>query len=165
MKFIVFLSGPVGVGKTTLGRALGEKLSGSFIDGDDHSAPGMPWYASILTTSHAVVRTALEAVAEDHPVVIAYPLNCIGWIFYRRKLTEAGVMPIFVTLRASYDSIVSEDRGRVFSAGEKARIVVMISEGYADREFSDLVIDTDLSDFDTTLARLQAAVEKEIAHA
>ena len=36
-KHAIFLSGPIGTGKTSLGRMLAEKLGGAFIDGDDHS--------------------------------------------------------------------------------------------------------------------------------
>jgi len=34
-KQAIFLNGPIGVGKSSLGRALAEALDGSFIDGDD----------------------------------------------------------------------------------------------------------------------------------
>lgn len=49
---VVFPDGPVGVGKTTLGRAVAQDPGPGFID--DHSAPG-PWLRSILRTSRIIL--------------------------------------------------------------------------------------------------------------
>src|SRR5687768_10826802 len=107
-KFAIFLSGSVGVGKTTLGRALGERMGAGFIEGDDHSDPASPWYCSILRTSAAIVRAGLAILRDKPAVIVAYPLNCIGWIYFRRKFSDAGVTPLFVSLRASFDAIVDQ---------------------------------------------------------
>jgi len=151
----IFLNGPVGAGKTTLGRALAERLAGGFIDGDDLSDPDRPWYCSILQTSRGIVQSSLEVLQHTPTVVIAYPLSCINWIYFRRTFENAGVKPLFVTLRASFASIVDVGRGRAFSSDERGRIQVMIAEGYGSRSFSDLILDTDNDDFAGTLARLE----------
>ena len=157
-KHAIFLSGPIGTGKTSLGRMLAEKLGGAFIDGDDHSDAGRPWYCSILRTSRAVLRTSL-AVLEDRPlVVIAYPLGCTTWVFYKRGFGDAGVRPLFVNLRASFEEIVSPARGRVLIDEELARIKVMIREGYSDRQFGDLAIDTGDRSLEFTLQHLISEV-------
>lgn len=157
-RYAIFLSGPVGVGKTTLGRGLAGRLTAGFIDGDDLSAPGRPWYCSIHTTSKAIVREGLASLRQTPAVVIAYPLGCVNWIYYRRHFAEAGVRPYFVSLRASYPSIVAADRHRTFSEQEHRRIKVMIDEGYGERRFSDLVFDTDRQDFTTTLNQLEQSI-------
>jgi hypothetical protein len=75
----------------------------------------------------------------------------------RRTLTkDCGISPVFVSLRASLRSIVDESRGRRFSAEEQNRIRTMIAEGYGTRAFSDLIVDTDKSNFAATLARLES---------
>src|SRR5262249_47427423 len=132
-----FLNGPIGAGKTTLGRALATELVGGFIDGDDHATPGRAWYSSIKTTSESIVRTGFEILEARPVVVIAYPLGRTNWIYFRRKFGDAGVQPLFVTLRARYERIVDPSRGRVFSRDEQARIKVMLAEGYGRRAFSD----------------------------
>lgn len=163
MKHAIFLTGPVGAGKTTLGRALAERLAVGFIDGDDFSISGQPWYCSILRTSRAIVQAGLATLGDRNAVVIAYPLDCITWIYFRRKFTDAGVVPLFITLRAAYSSIIDERRGRAFSNAERDRIRVMIAEGYGEPPFSDLVLDTDRAGFAATLARLESGTRRMIA--
>jgi hypothetical protein len=153
-KHAIFLSGPIGVGKTTLGRALSVSIGAGFIDGDDHADPDKPWYCSILRTSAAVVATGL-AILETRPaVVIAYPLICINWIYYRRKFGGAGVSTLFIGLRATFASIVDERRGRSFDENEQQRIRTMIAEGYGANPFIDLAVETDQDSFAATHARL-----------
>lgn len=101
MKHAIFLGGPIGAGKTTLGLALSGQVGGAFIDGDDHSDPGHPWYCSILRTSAAIHKTGLARLADKPAVVIAYPLNCMNWIYFQRRFEAAGIRPLFVSLQAS----------------------------------------------------------------
>uniref|UniRef100_A0A9E7ZSB9 Shikimate kinase n=1 Tax=Bosea sp. NBC_00436 TaxID=2969620 RepID=A0A9E7ZSB9_9HYPH len=159
-RYVIFLSGPIGAGKTTLGRALAARIGGSFIDGDDHAAPDLPWYGSILRTSRSVVREGFSLLVERPNLVVAYPLRCSDWIFFRRHFGDAGVRPIFVSLRASYERIVDTGRGRVFDAEEHDRIRVMLTEGYGERSFSDLIVDTDRASFEQTLDELVAGLRR-----
>ena len=160
MKHAIFLNGPIGAGKTTLGRALSERIGGAFIDGDHHSDPERPWYCSILRTSAAIHKAGLARLADKPAVVVAYPLDCITWIYFRRKFEAAGVRPLFVSLQASFAAITGKNRGRCFSREEKERIQVMIAEGYGARPFSDLVVNTDGHGFAATLALLEAEVRR-----
>ena len=159
-KHAIFLSGPIGAGKTTLGRALSERLSAGFIDGDDHSDPHCAWYCSILRTSRSIVRTGFAVLDRKPAVVIAYPLNCIGWVYFRRMFGDAGIRPLFVSLRASCASITHESRGRSFSDEEKRRIRAMIAEGYGAQPFSDLVIETGRFEFAAALAQLESEIRR-----
>jgi len=159
---IVFLSGPIGVGKSTLGRGLAERLAGVFLDGDDFSQSGRPWYSCILQTSRGILRAGIAAVEQSGVVVVAYPLSRINWVFFKRNFDDRGVGTVFVSLRATYNSIVDEGRGREFSEGERDRIRIMIAEGYGARPFSNLIVDTDVADFDETLAMLERDVRQLI---
>src|SRR5258708_2183176 len=134
----VFLNGPIGVGKTSLGRSLAAALDAAFIDGDDFSDAGQPWYASSLRTSHAISDGILSSLASRRLIVVAYPLRYVNWIFFRRRLERAGVGASFVGLAASYEQITAADRGRRFSAAERARIKEMIEQGYGRQPFNDL---------------------------
>ena len=163
-KCAIFLSGPIGVGKTTLGRALARSIGGEFIDGDDHSEAGMPWYCSILRTSRSVVQTTVSLLQSKPIVVIAHPLTCVTWIYYRRRFEDAGIRTLVISLRATFAAIVDEGRGRRFDDAEQKRIRIMIAEGYGERPFSDLIIDTDRGDFTGTLAHLTFETQRLMRH-
>jgi hypothetical protein len=162
-KHAIFLNGPIEAGKTTLGRALAERLAGGFIDGDDLSDSSQPWYCSILHTSESIVKTGGAMLRDADVVVIAYPLACVNWISFKRKFGDAGVRPIFVSLRASYSAIIDPKRGRAFTDEEHDRIQAMIAEGSGARAFSDLVLDTDKAGFLATLAELESETRRLIA--
>lgn len=151
MTHAIFVNGPIGAGKTTLGRAVAARIDAAFLDGDDFADHGKPWFATSLTTSNRIASAALEVLRERRAVVVAYPLRCRNYVYYQRRMSEAGHRSIFVTLRASAASILAADRGRQFDAGERERIIEMISQGYADRSFSDLTIETAVASVDRTV--------------
>jgi ABC-type cobalamin/Fe3+-siderophores transport system ATPase subunit len=159
-KTAIFLNGPIGSGKTTLGRALAQRSGGVFIDGDDYSDPGRLWYCSILQTSRAIMRANQDAFTIGDVAVIAYPLGCSTWIFYKRHIEALGARSVFINLRASYEQIVAPGRLRDFTAAEHARIQQMIAEGYADRPFADATINAGTGTLEDNLQALLACLPK-----
>lgn len=148
---VVALEGPVGVGKTTLGRAVSLRLGIGFVDGDDHSAPG-PWLRSILQTSRRIV-IACEEQLNDYPAVImAYPLRCTNWLFYRETFKRRGVAFHCISLFAEISHIATRDR--VLTADQVTRASQMIAQGYGQRSFSDSIVRTDKYDFEVTADHL-----------
>lgn len=156
----IFLTGTIGAGKTTLGRALAEALGGSLVEGDDYQKPPLPWFATALSTSRGVLAAVLAAAPRSGPVIVSYPLRCREWIFYRRRLSDAGVRSAFVTLAASPDALLAKDRGRMFSPQERRRIEEMHRQGYGEPRFADLVVRTDRGSADEALVRLLAGLRK-----
>ena len=161
----IFFSGPIGAGKTTLGRAVAARLGAKFVDGDDYSDPGRPWYASSLGTSRRIAVEAISALGSGASVIVAYPPRRTNFIYFRRVIGDAGYRVIVVTLRARREAILSPKRGRVFDEGERIRIGEMIDQGYADRSFSDLVVDTDMADFQRTATKIADRLEPLLTRA
>jgi hypothetical protein len=148
---VIFLDGPVGVGKTSLGRAAAQSLGWAFIDGDDHSAEG-PWLRSILRISRAIAAACRQAL-ETHPaVIVAYPLRPTDWRFYRARFAQDGVACHCLGLTASAKAIAN--RARPLSPEEIARSAEMTAQGYGQRSFATLTLSTDEADFQTTCETL-----------
>ncbi len=152
---VIFLTGPIGVGKTTLGRALAVALDGTHIEGDDFQLPDRPWYAASLRVARGTVEAAITAPA---PAVVNYPLRCIDYLYLRGRLAERGLPSIFVNLSLPADRIMAANRGRAFTFWERARIREMIAQGYADRPWTDARVDTSGS-AEESLGALVAAVD------
>ncbi|CAN1568406.1 hypothetical protein MCEMSEM23_03058 [Rhabdaerophilaceae bacterium] len=163
VRHAIFVSGSIGAGKTVLGRAAAEALGGAFLDGDDFSEPRKPWFCSSLRTSRAILAETMALHRAYQVVVIAYPLRCVNWIYYRRRLQECGAVVHFISLRASFAASIDPARGRKFSDAEKARIREMIAQGYGERPFSDLVLDTDRDSLEGTIATLKPQLQRLIS--
>jgi predicted ATPase len=150
----IFLMGAIGSGKTTLGRALALELGGGHVEGDDHQQPPKAWFATSLSTSRSTLRAVLAVAASGRPAVVSYPLRCREWIFYRRRLADAGIRSAFVSLVAGEEALLAPSRGRAFTDEERRRIREMLQQGYGARRFADLAVRTDQGDAQETLARL-----------
>lgn len=157
MRSVIFLSGPIGVGKTTLGRALAASLGGAFIDSDDLRDRSKSWLGEVLSHARRLVAAGMAALEAAPVLVVAKPLRCRDWAFLRGAFAAHGVAAYCVTLSADPERIVAPARGRNFSPQERARIGEMIAQGYGARPFSDLVLATDMAGFDETASRLARA--------
>ncbi len=154
MRSVIILNGPVGVGKTTLGRALARDLGGAFVDSDDVRDPAKRWIEEVLSLADALVRAGMAALASRPVLVIAMPLRARDWALLRARFRAEKVAAFCVTLAADESAILDPARGRLFSAAEQCRIAEMIAQGYAARPFSDLVVRTDRAGLAETLGRL-----------
>ena len=154
MRGVIILSGPIGAGKTTLGRALATELGGAFIDGDDLRDRRFTWLGEVLRHKRRMLAEGMAALAHAPVLVMAQPLRCQDWLFLKGGFAKLGVPARCVTLAADPARILDPARGRRFSPGERARIAEMVAQGYASRPFSDLVVATDAAPFAETAALL-----------
>lgn len=153
-RHVIILNGPIGAGKTTLGRALASELGAAFIDSDDLRDATKQWYEEVLTTSRKLVRAGCDALDGRSRLVVAKPLRVRDWHFLKASFGATGVVVHCVTLAARLDAMLDPGRGRSLDADERARASEMIQQGYAARPFSDAIVATDCEDFPATLARL-----------
>ena len=152
---VIFLTGPIGVGKTTLGRALAAAIGGARVEGDDFQLPDRPWHAASLRVARGIVEAVTTATG---PVVVGYPLRCIDHIYLRRRLAESGLPSLFVNLSMPAERILSTSRGRAFTDWERARIGEMIAEGYNRRAWADLLFEPAEAPVPDNVASLLAAL-------
>ncbi len=154
-KSVIVFDGPVGVGKTSLGRAVAHRLRFGFLDGDDFAEPGQ-WLRSGRRTAHKIVAAAEDVLRASNGVIVSYPLRCTNWIFYKATFARKGVDFHSVGLSADLSSIVG--RTRRLSDAEVARSREMIAQGYGQRAFHAVCARTDQAGFDETCERLVADV-------
>ncbi len=117
-KTVFLLDGPIGVGKTTLGRLAAEELGFGFVDRDDLSIPG-PWLRSILRTSRKTVEACATSIRIHEGVIVAGPVRCIEWRFFLTSFHRMEIACHCIGLIASSDVI--EARERKLNAGELDR--------------------------------------------
>ena len=154
---VIILSGPIGAGKTTLGRALALRLGGAFIDSDDLRDRSRSWLGDVLGGARRLVAAGMAALECHEVLVVAKPLRCRDWAFLRGAFAARGVAAFCVTLAADLDRLLDAGRGRRFSVQEAARMREMVAQGYASRPFSDVVVASDRAGFDATVEQLERA--------
>jgi hypothetical protein len=149
-RHVIFLNGPIGVGKTALGHAAAVELGASFIDGDDLGDPSKPWLAQVLSRAKALVGAGMAALRERPVAIVAMPLRRRDWAFFKGRFEAEGVAVHCITLAARAESILGPGRGREFDTDERARTREMIAQGYGNRAFSDAIVETDREGFADT---------------
>lgn len=162
-RHVFFLDGPIGAGKSSLGQAMARRIGAGFVEGDEHSNPDKRWYACILTTCRSIMAECAHLLEDHRVVVVAYPLTCSTWIFFKRHAEALGAIPHFIGLSASFEQITDRGRDRRFSLPEKARIIDMIGQGYGRRQFEVVHLDTGAQSFASTLDLLAVQACRLIA--
>jgi shikimate kinase len=56
----IFLSGPIGVGKSTLGQSLARALNAQFVEGDEHALEEVRWFACSLRTHRSILAEVVR---------------------------------------------------------------------------------------------------------
>lgn len=154
---VICLNGPINAGKSTIGRVLAGMLpDAEFIEGDDHGIPeGVPFEEMIEQATAWLA--GLIGEKQRAFLVIAYPLRPEDFILLREASTKRGARLFVVTL-APPMKLVLKDRGeRKLDDEERARIREMYEEGYAARNFSDMIV-TDIESPDAMARRIRMKV-------
>ena len=162
-RHVIFLNGPIGAGKTALGRAAAAELGASFIDGDDLGDPSKRWVEQVLSTAKALVGAGMAALRERPVAIVAMPLRRRDWVFLKSRFEAEGVFVHCITLAARAESILGPGRGREFDADEQARTREMIAQGYGNRSFSHAIVETDRASLADTVDAVVASCRSLLA--
>jgi chloramphenicol 3-O-phosphotransferase len=121
MGSIIVLSGPVGAGKTTVGRVLIEGLASpaAYIEGDDFWAflkkPKPDRRGNFQTIMRAMFRSAAALAADGYQVVLDFSMPL--WFLERAAARVSGTTIDFVVLRPSLEACArraaERDEGRI----------------------------------------------------
>ncbi len=148
----LFLVGPMGVGKTTIGRHLARALNLEFIDSDhvieEKCGADIPWIFDIEGEEgfRRRERAAIEELTRRHGIVLA---TGGGAVLDGANRTDLGRNGTVVYLKASVDRIVartgkSQNRPLLKTADPRARIEQLLAEREPlYREIADITVDTD----------------------
>jgi shikimate kinase len=159
----VVIVGPMGAGKTTLGRDLAEATGRSLYDSDDsiqHRAGRTG--REIADTDgvaalHRMERDVFfDAIGAGEPSVVAAAASVIDDPEARRLLGTTFCVLVTASPHVLEERVVSSDHRRVISSGERGRIAGR------DRLFldaADLVIDTGAISRQDAVARVIAGME------
>jgi shikimate kinase len=148
----VWLIGPMGAGKTTIGRQLARELGREFIDSDHEiearTGADIPWIFDI--EGEAGFRRRERAVIEDlctrHGLVIATGGGAVIDPLNRADMARSGMV---VYLNASPDRIYartrrSQHRPLLRTADPRARIADLVAQrDPLYREIADVIVDTE----------------------
>lgn len=130
---LVWLTGTINSGKSTVGRLLAEKLGGHYLDCDSLVARDKALYKWVQGTLDA----ALERMcAAQEPVVADYPLRPVDWEYLHGALPHLRCICLAPPLE-----VVLTNRGtRELTEDEKERIKQMYATGYNKPPFAELVM-------------------------
>jgi shikimate kinase len=148
----IFLIGPMGVGKTTIGRHLARSLGLEFIDSDhvieEKSGADIPWIFDIEGEAgfRRRERAAIEELTRRHGIVLATGGGAVLDRDNRADLDRHGTV---VYLQASVDKILartgkSRYRPLLQTVDPRARVEQILAEREPlYREIADIIVDTD----------------------
>jgi shikimate kinase len=167
----IFLIGPMGAGKTTIGRQLAHALGLEFIDSDHEierrAGADIPWIFDIEGEAgfRRRERAVIQELCRRQGVVLATGGGAVLDADNRRDLSRNGLV---VFLHASVDRIVdrtakNQNRPLLRTDDPRARIEQLIAEREPlYREIADLEVDTDRRGVRSTVNLILRHAGKEL---
>lgn len=148
----IFLVGPMGAGKTTIGRLLADRLQLHFVDADkyieDATGANIPWIFDVEGEAGFREREtkAIDELSQDNGILLATGGGAVTREVNRDLLRQRGVV---VYLYATVDQQVertARDRNRPLLQNDNPRQVLESLFHVRDplyREVADIIVTTD----------------------
>ena len=144
--------GPMGAGKTTIGRALAKKLGRDFIDVDEEiiqrSGVDIPWIFEREGEAgfRERERCVIEQLAKRDNVLIATGGGAILAVQNRQTMANTGtVIYLHATLKEQVRRTSKDSKRPLLAGGNRKKILkdLMAQREPLYRELADVVIETD----------------------
>jgi len=163
----IFLIGPMGSGKTTIGRQLARSLKKQFFDSDHEievrTGADIPWIFDIEGEAgfRARERAVIDQLSREHNIVLATGGGAVLDPENRQHLCERGLV---IYLRASVAQQLqrtAQDQHRPLlqTADPRARLeTLMQTRDPLYRDTADLIVDTDRCSIRHMVQRILKAI-------
>lgn len=167
----IVLLGPMGTGKSTLGKALAQRLGGPFVDNDEaleefngRSARDILSADGLAALRAAEAATAFHLLALPPPVVVALAAGVIEDGDVRRSLRQVDTVVLLTAAVQTLAERVRRDeeqgKGRPWVGTDPAAALRRLSQGreplYA--EVADIVVDVDQLSPEQAVAQVLAEI-------
>ena len=148
----IFLVGPMGAGKTTIGRLLSDRMELNFVDADKYieevTGANIPWIFDVEGEAGFREREtrAIDELSQGEGVLLATGGGAVTREINRQLLSERGVV---VYLYATVDQQVdrtARDRNRPLLQNDNPRQVLedlFVVRDPLYREVADIIVTTD----------------------
>jgi cytidylate kinase len=146
---LIFISGSINSGKTTVSRLLAERLGAAFINVDDlnDTIPDFNLATDLDKSMDLAIKSVNELSAQGQDVVANYVLRQKDW---QRLEHEVKTQPqIVITLAPRLEVAQNNRGGRQLSDWEIARVKYHYDTGIASPSFGHIIDNSDMTVSDT----------------
>lgn len=170
-KELIVLVGPMGAGKTTIGRLLAKELAFEFFDSDkvieERSGANIPWIFDVEGEEGFRIResNAIADLSHKRQTVLATGGGAMMRSENRDQVTRTGFVVYLNTSVEQQYKRTHKDKNRPLLHGDDDAMKVLIDlyqkRDPLYREVADLVIDTDKKSIKAIVKNILLMLEKE----
>lgn len=145
-KTIFLISGPLGVGKSSLAKMINQKLAFAYIDGDALFGPlenvsKLSWEERLKTTWNSIALITREFISKDLDVVIDFVIEEeLPW--FLKEISDLNVRVKYVVLLANRRAIVERLKKRDGGTQYLERSSVLLSKLKSDPHNEQFIFET-----------------------
>lgn len=139
---IIFISGSINSGKSTLAKLLSQRLSHTALveaDAFHEMIPWMPIDEAVPINLEQTVAVLKIFAANNISVIVPYPLSQRNYQFLKERLADIQTPMHFFTLSPRLEIALTNRGGRELTDWEKGRIKHHYEIGIATPDFGEII--------------------------